>query len=82
MDPTMSMMRKALSTGAIAAVREDTMSRSTPMRPKSRTTRNARSERSTLMGILTGPRAMSERATTAQSKAFQPSRAKGRNQWA
>ena len=35
-------MTKALRTGPMAMVSDDTMSRSDPIRPKSRTTRNAR----------------------------------------
>ena len=47
MEEMMSMMRKALRTGPRAAAREKTMSRSEPSRPKMRTTRKARSDRST-----------------------------------
>ena len=55
------MMRKALRTGPRAAAREKTMSRSEPSRPKMRTTRKARSDRSTCRYaartsfIITGP---------------------------
>ncbi len=42
MEPTMSMMRNAFSTGATAPVSAAMMSRSEPSRPKSRMTRKAR----------------------------------------
>jgi hypothetical protein len=78
----MSMMRNALRTGDIAAVSDDTMSRSAPIRPNSRTTRNARSDRSTFIGKFSGPRATRDRVTTMQSKTFQPFLTNGWNQWA
>jgi hypothetical protein len=82
MEETMRRMKKALRTGTMEAVSDDTMSRSGPSRPNSRTTRKARSDRMVLTGTSTGPRATRDMTTTTESKRFQPSLRKGRSQWA
>ena len=74
------MMRKALRTGPRAAAREKTMSRSEPSRPKMRTTRKARSDRSTcryaarkahiILGQTLVRKARSDRSTCRCASAF------------
>ncbi len=76
---TMSMMRKALSTGTMEADRAARMRLRERKRPKRRRTRRARS---TLMGRSRGPRVMRERVTTTASKQLQLLLRNSRSQWA
>ena len=77
---TMKSTSSALDTGSMDLDSAPRMFLSDFMRPKSRTTRRARTTRSTLAGMVTGPSATSERVTTTTSSWFQPSVAKLRNQ--
>jgi hypothetical protein len=77
---TMKRTSSALLTGRIDLDRAPRMFLSDCMRPKSRTTRRARTTRITFAGMVTGPRAIRDRLTTTTSSWFHPSEAKGRNQ--